>query len=162
MGVVKSLVGGVLVTVTSIAAVGGAVVGVTALIANEADNSAESRIEQVTAVGLEFDEWFLEHPANDTIFPKGVDYKTIVQSTIDEEPVKGLEDKQVFYFSRGEDNDFALCVADSRDPSEMNSEAYVYFSQSQETMTHDRCTIENLINPEDSKDSAGGIDDTRR
>ncbi|MBC9704789.1 MAG: hypothetical protein H9W81_07415 [Enterococcus sp.] len=140
------VVGGVAVSV----AVGVSAIGGIAYAINNQEEKPLSAIDQVTAVGMEFDEWFLAHPANDTIFPRGEDYGSIAQSTIHEEPADGLDDKRVFYFSRGEDN-YAICVAESRDPAEISSPVYVYFSQSQQTMEHDRCTIENLINPEVEK-----------
>lgn len=130
---------------------------------DSSEGRPESQLDQVTEMGQGFDNWFLANPANDTIFPKGEDYSRIVQETLNEEPAKGLEEKKVYYFSRGEANDYALCVAEDRDPpTEEGDSVYVYFSQSKQTMLHDRCTIENLLYPENEVDDAEGIDSTRR
>lgn len=76
-----------------------------------------ARVEQIASIGQEYEQWAIQNPAQVTELLDGEPYSHISKEIIDEDPVSGLAEHNVFYFGQY-DGQYGLCFAKIFDTTE--------------------------------------------
>lgn len=101
------------------------------------------RLEQITEIGQNYEQWAITNPKESTIPAYGKSYNEILNAVLgrEAEPIEGLENKTVFYLLHNDER-YGLCISETFDNAGREKLAYIYSTVTEKTVRTDDCVLD--------------------